>query len=154
MAHVRKQIRDRIATTLTGLTTTGTSVFPSRPTVGRPIIDSTLPALTIYTTEEETDHEMDTFDGTTRIETRLLTVMIQGYVKDISTLDDTLDTISKEVEIAMAGDETINSLAKASFLNATEISFDAEAAQPHGLLEMTYGVQYRVATTDPETALQ
>ena len=48
--HVRQQIRERIGTTLTGLTTTGSNVFESRV---YPLEDSKLPALIIYTKSEE-----------------------------------------------------------------------------------------------------
>ena len=44
--HLRQQIRERIGTTLTGLSTTGTNVFQSRV---YQLEDSNLPALLIYT---------------------------------------------------------------------------------------------------------
>ena len=50
--HLRRQIRERAATTLTGLTTTGSNVFQSRyysmESVG-------LPGLCIYTKDEEAE---------------------------------------------------------------------------------------------------
>ena len=50
MAHIRKTIRENIGTALTGLSTTGTSVFESRTF---PLNFSALPALLIYTKDEE-----------------------------------------------------------------------------------------------------
>ena len=44
--HLRQQIRERIGTTLTGLSTTGSNVYQSRV---YQLEDSNLPALLIYT---------------------------------------------------------------------------------------------------------
>ena len=98
--HVRQQIRERIGTTLTGLTTTGSNVFQSRV---YPLEDSNLPALLIYTKVEES---MPIDIGAARTMERNLTVNIEGYVKANSNFDDTIDTICKEVETAMASDVT------------------------------------------------
>lgn len=140
-----------MATNLTGLTTTASRVHPSRPTTGRPL--ATLPALCIYTTAEEAIPELATYDGSVRKEARELTLVIEGYAEDTDGLDDTLDDIAAEVEAAMAGDESINSLAEESSFRETEIEFDAEAEAPHGIVRLTYGVLYRVNPEDPETAL-
>ena len=50
--HIRQQIRERIATNLTGLTTTGTRVYQSRV---YPLEDNNLPGLIIYTVSEESE---------------------------------------------------------------------------------------------------
>ena len=46
MAHIRKTIRENIVTTLTGLATTGSSVYETRIF---PINYAKLPALMVYT---------------------------------------------------------------------------------------------------------
>ncbi len=50
--HVRQQIRERIATTITGLSTTGSNVFQSRV---YPLDVDSLPALLVYTISESSD---------------------------------------------------------------------------------------------------
>ena len=118
MAHLRQSIRERIATVVTGLTTTGSNVFQSRV---YPIEDSKLPCLLVYSTSEDSEvTEM----ASPRPMTRTLNVVVQGVV-GATTPDDTLDLISKEVEVALAGDVSINSLANNSFLSSTEIEFNA-----------------------------
>ena len=47
--HIRQQIRERVGTTLTGLTTTGSNVFQSRVSN---LEESNLPAIIIYTKSE------------------------------------------------------------------------------------------------------
>jgi hypothetical protein len=144
--HVRQQIRERIGTTLTGLTTTGSNVFQSRV---YPLEDSNLPALLIYTKVEES---MPIDIGAARTMERNLTVNIEGYVKANSNFDNTIDTICKEVETAMASDVTVNGLAKDSFLEATEIEYNAEGEKPVGYVTMSFKVDYYVLESSPDVA--
>ena len=146
MAHLRQSIRERIATDVTGLTTTGSNVFQSRV---YPIEDSKLPCLLVYTTSEDSEvTEM----ASPRPMTRTLNVVVQGVV-GATTPDDTLDLISKEVEVALAGDVSINSLANNSFLSSTEIEFNAEGAKPIGTVILNYVVEYRNLDNNPESAI-
>ena len=146
MAHLRQSIRERIATDVTGLSTTGSNVFQSRV---YPVEDGSLPCLLVYTTSEES--EVDTMESPRQMK-RLLNVIVQGVV-GATTPDDTLDTISKEVEVAIAGDVTINSLAKNSFLSSTEIEYNAEGAKPIGIVRLNYVVEYRNLDNAPESAI-
>jgi len=116
MTHVRKQIRDNVVTTLTGLSTTGTNVFRSRV---YPIAENKLPGILIFTDSEEI--EFGTI-GSDRSQIRSLTISVQGYVKSTSNYDDTLDQICVEVEEALHNDITRGGLAK----DTQVINFDAE----------------------------
>tara|TARA_B100000579_G_scaffold297627_1_gene247670 strand:+ start:4624 stop:5064 length:441 start_codon:yes stop_codon:yes gene_type:complete len=146
VAHLRQSIRERIATVVTGLSTTGSNVFQTRI---YPIESGTLPCLLIYTTSEES--EIDQM-ASPRPMIRSLNVVIQGVVSATQP-DDTLDLISKEVEIAMANDVTINSLANNSFLSSTEIEINSDGAKPVGILMLNYTVEYRNLDNNPETAI-
>jgi hypothetical protein len=136
MAHLRQQIRERVATTLTGLTTTGSNVFQSRV---YPIENTKLPCLLIYTREESSE-PLDM--GPPRTIEKRLSLVVEGYVKANSNYDDTIDTITKEVEVAMYGDRLINNLAKDSFLVSTDISFNGEGDNPLGIVVMTFEIPY------------
>ena len=146
MAHLRQSIRERVAADVTSLVTTGSNVFQSRV---YPVEDSKLPCLLVYTTSEESEvTEM----ASPRPITRMLNVVVQGVVA-MATPDDTLDLISKEVEVALAGDVTINSLANNSFLSSTEIEFNADGAKPIGTVMLNYIVEYRNLDNNPESAI-
>lgn len=145
--HVRRQIRERVATTLTGLTTTSSKVYQSRV---YPLAANNLPGLLVYTTSESSAPDVM---GAQPAVDRELNLVIEGYAKTASNLDDVLDLISKEVEIAMATDTSINSLAKDSYLSATEIELTGEGEQPIGIVTMSYTVQYRTANNTPDVAL-
>ena len=136
MAHLRQQIRERVATTLTGLTTTGSNVFQSRV---YPIENTKLPCLLIYTREESSE-PLDMSPPRT-IEKRL-SLVVEGYVQANSNYDDTIDTITKEVEVDMYGDMLINNLAKDSFLVSTDISFNGEGDNPLAIVVMTFEIPY------------
>ena len=146
MAHLRQSIRERIATDVTGLSTTGSNVFQSRV---YPVEDASLPCLLVYTTSEESEV---TEIASPRPMTRFLNVIVQGVV-GATTPDDTLDDISKEVEVALAGDVTINSLANNSFLSSTSIEFNSDGAKPIGTVMLNYIVECRNLDNNPESAI-
>lgn len=145
--HVRQQIRDRIVTNVTGLTTTGNRVFKSRV---YPLNADTMPALLVYSTSEESSIDVMGSPGSLM---RTATIAIEGYVRNITIYDNLIDDICQEVEVAMAADQTLNGLAKNSFLSGTEISYTGEGDQPIGVVTMNYVVQYRTATNAPSVAL-
>ena len=146
MAHLRQSIRERVATDVTGLTTTGSNVFQTRL---YPVESTSLPCLLVYTTSEESEvTEM----GSPRPMTRSLNVVVQGVVSATQP-DDTLDLISKEVEVALAGDVSINSLASNSYLSSTEIEINADGSKPVGTVMLNYVVEYRNLDNNPESAI-
>ena len=146
MAHLRQSIRERIATDVTGLSTTGSNVFQSR---FYPIEDASLPCLLVYSTTEDSE---PTEMASPRPMTRNLNVVVQGVVSATQP-DDTLDLISKEVEVALAGDVSINDLAHNSFLSGTEIEFNSDGATPIGTVMLNYSVEYRNVDNNPESAI-
>lgn len=148
MAHVRQQIRERAATTLGSLTTTGSRVYQSRI---YPLGSNNLPGLLIYTKSEDSQPETM---GTTRTLLRNLSLVVEGYVKQVSNFDDKVDLICSEVETAMSGDITLNNLAKNSYLESTEINYNDEGDQPLGTCVLTYMVEYMTAEDDPDSAVQ
>jgi len=136
MAHYRQQIRERVATTLTGLATTGSNVFQSRV---YPIEENKLPCLLIYTKDETS--EPLAMSPPRSIE-KVLNLVVEAYVKTNNNFDDTIDTICKEVEEALYTDRLINNLAKDSFLTNTEINFNSDGDNPVGIVVMTFEIAY------------
>ena len=135
MAHIRKTIREHIGTALTGLSTTGGSVYQSRVF---PINASKLPALLVFTKDEEI---IETSLKKPRSQHRQLQVIIEAHIKGTADIDDTIDTISEEVEEAMVSDVTRGGHAKDTRLQSTEIEFE-EATSKVGLCRFTYVIDY------------
>ena len=145
--HVRMQIRNQVVTQLTGLTTTASRVFDSRV---YPLEDANLPALLIYT-KSETSEPIEI--GTNRTSERLLSLNIEAYVKSTTNFEDTLDTICKEVEQAIAADPTLSGKAKDCYLESTEIEFNAEGEKPLAFATLTFLTSYYVQEQSPDVAV-
>lgn len=145
--HIRQQIREKFGTLLTGLTTTGSNVYQSRV---YPLENANLPALIIYTKSEESEPIVI---GVDRVMSRVLSVVVEGYTKATSNFDDTIDTISKEVEAAIAADRTLDGLAKDTYLESTEIEFNAEGEKPLGYVSLTFLTNYYVKESAPDVAV-
>ena len=142
MAHQRKTIRDNVITTLTGLTTTGSRVFNTRIL---PNLESNLPCLNVYTISESSE-EIDFL-----YIQRDLTLAVDGYAKNSSTIEDALDTIAQEVEDALGTDVTRGSTAYDTFLTSTEMDLSTEGDIQMGTVRLQFTIRYRTAKTDSES---
>jgi len=148
MAHVRQLIRDKIKSLLTGLTTTGSRVYTSRV-----YNHKALPALAIYTHDEQSSDDLEnvTFGETTQH--RLLNIVVEARAKATANLDKTLDTISAEVETALFADTTLGDKCKYFEFNGLEVELSGESDQPVGLMTMRFSALYRVDKTDVTTLI-
>ena len=144
MAHQRKTIRDQVITYLTGLTTTGSNIFNSRV---YPNEQSKLPLLNVYTLSESSE-----LDAIGRL-LRSVDLVVEGFASANSSIENTLDTISKEVEEALAVDRTLNSTCKNHFISSTEVTLANEGSLPIGVVRMVFTVQYRTTQSDVEALI-
>lgn len=143
MSHVRAQIRDALATLLTGLTTTGSRVFKSRE---RALSASELPALLIHIDDEQIEHASI---GRPRLQNRLA----QGVVRVVSGVDgDTeIDAAIEEIETALVAG--IDSVAHDARLVAISVERDAEASPPVTTATLVIEVEYRTREGAPDTRI-
>lgn len=144
--HLRRQIREAVATAVTGLTTTNTRVFQSRVW---PAGDAELPALFVYARSETatpvTVHSPREYE-------RNLLIDVVGVAKASADLDDTLDQIAKEVEIALTN--PVSALAgKATeiTLQSTDIEME-QGERTTGRITLTYQVDYFNIENAPDVA--
>ena len=144
MAHQRKTIRDQVVTTLTGLTTTGSNVFNSRV---YPNEQSKLPLLNIYSLSESS--ELDATGGLLRT----MDLVVEGFAQANSNIENTMDTIAKEVEEALGADHTLNGTCTTHSLSSTEISLNNEGNLPLGVVRLVFSVIYRTSQTDVEALI-
>lgn len=146
MAHVRKQIRDKVASILkSNVGLVKRRVYTTRV---HPLNDTNLPAISVYT-GSETSQRMNL--GVTDV-IRELALEIDVYVRETSKFDDDVDAIAVQVEEAMAGNFTLDGLAKFVVLTSTQIQFDGDADQILGVAKLTYSVEYVTPIDDVETA--
>jgi hypothetical protein len=143
MAHYRKTIRDAVVTLLTGLASTGSRVYPSRLYPYDPA-EAGGPGLMVYTVSEASSLEGRTL-------TRELDLVIEVVAQVNGTLDDDLDTIAKEVEVAMGTYPRLGLTGPIdSWLKSTQVAFRKDGEKETGGLVMTYGVMYRTTQANPE----
>jgi len=113
-----------------------------------PLTEAKLPAITVYTGAEISNRlNMGLSDLN-----RSLSVEVDIYVRATGTFDDDVDAIAVQVEEAIAGDFTVNSLAKEAVLTGTDIQFSGDAEQPIGVAKLTFTVRYVTALNDVEAA--
>lgn len=141
--HKRTQIRQQIATTVTGLTTTGSNVFTSKVYNLDP---KQLPCLTVYTNADSVTEYMMSVPRTQK---RTLNVLIKAVVGLSDDVDVLIDTICEEVETAMAGNLQLSGLVHSLYLQATDISYQSEGDRPYGMADITYEVGYTVSENQP-----
>jgi len=143
--HVRQSIRQAVVTAVTGLTTTSSRVFDSRIL---PQSASDLPCLRVYATTETSE------EATLVNLARVCQIVVQGVARATSEVEDTLDTIAEEVETAIAGAAGITSAgAKEIHIVSTELEFEADGDNPHGMVTLTFAALYHTARATPGTAI-
>ena len=94
--HAHKQIRDAVVTAVTGLVTTGANVFANRL---YSLADVSLPALRIRLGQEDATPQSI---HAPHVQERVLRLVVEVCAKSDTALADSIDQISKEVEIALS----------------------------------------------------
>lgn len=146
MTHVRKQVRDALVATVTGLATTASRVFNSYPYDAQET-DS----LYVYATDEEIS--VDNM-GRPITQSRKLALRVEGFTKgEPEAVADKLDQIAVEVEHAIYANPTLNGLVQDIDLNDTEINFSGDGDAPAGGIRLTYVATYRTKENAVETAV-
>lgn len=143
--HIRKQIRTAAVAALTGLATTGANVFSSRV---YPLQDAELPALRISNPAEAI--EPASMGGANRYLERSLTLEVQACVKQVTGYEDVVDQIAKEVEVALANNNTLGNLAKWIVPRGIETELTGEGDKPISVATLRFEVLYYTALNAPD----
>ncbi len=146
--HMRQQIREAMATAVTSLTTTSTRVYQSSV---YPLEDANLPGLLVYSDSETVS--VLTMHGHPALERKVL-LRVVGVAKAVADLDDTLDLIAKEVEIAAANAVSALATLKTTLVfTGTQIEMQGTAERPVGTVTLNYEATYFTADNAPDVAL-
>ncbi len=104
MAHPREHIRKQAVAVLMGATNAGASVYASRVA---PLISngwqSELPAIIVYTMDETGE----IFNQSPREYWRRVELVVEIHAEGNEALDDTLDTLARQVERLLLMDDTL-----------------------------------------------
>lgn len=142
--HVRQQLREALAGVLTGLVTTGARVYQSRV---RQVPEAQLPCLRIYTDGE--DIEVVSLSNPAA-QDRDIKIRVEAVAKAADNLDDTLDTICKEVEIAVANNPTLSGKARHCFYTGVEIEMQENGDRAAGVARMSFSASVQTMSTTPD----
>ena len=146
--HVRQQIRDAALALLKNNTTAGSYV---RLADAIATDQQDLPAIVIYTKEEQAGLEEATM-GATRSQQRELQLIIEIQARG-TNVQNSLDAIAAQVEPLMSADRTIGGLAKDSWLDDSSSDFDGDGDQFIATLALLYQVDYRTVEGAPTVAV-
>lgn len=148
MTHVRRQIREAVVATLTGLDGTEDRVYQSR-TVETGVED--LPCLIVYTLSETSEIDAMGVSGD-RETARSLTVQIEIYDRSDEGVDDNLDDIAVRVETAVTTDSALDDLCRDRWLVSTAVDLTGEGERSSAKMVQLWTMEYRTVDSDPETA--
>lgn len=145
MSHARTQIRQAVVALLNGNTEAGNRVFSSRV---HPLDDAKLPALLVYTPQENIgERSMQR----PRTQQRQLQLAVEGYLKARGDIDAEADALALEVEQMIAADPTLAGLVKDISLESTATQLSGEGEKPVAVITLTFAVLYCVKENAPQT---
>lgn len=142
--HLHRQIREAVATALTGLATTGARVYPNRL---HPFDAASLPGLRISIGSDQVDA---TTVHSPHVQQHTLLLAVECVARATVDLDDTCDQISKEVETVMASGISVGGHLLQPILSSSTYD-DEAAATPAGSKRLIYSVDYTSLNTQPDT---
>jgi len=136
--HPRTVIRDAIKAALLHQTAAEERVVSSRKQSRR---QEALPAIGIYTPEEQTDPaSVNTAPRTLDL---ILPVMVEVVIEVDEHVDNELDAVAEQVETALEADLTLGGLIKTLWPSKTTLDVMEDARRTVGVLQMTYQVEYQ-----------
>jgi hypothetical protein len=145
--HVAEQAIAAAKTVLTGLATTGTNVFDS---LVYELQESQLPALLVDQGDEQLDGQSL---GLSRLLERSMDLIVVAKVKQNTSYRTRVNTIRKEVEIALAGDNTLGGVVKFITPTSCQIELSGEGEKPVAAATMRFRVVYITALGAPDVPL-
>lgn len=134
MSHVRKQIREAVATALGAVATT----YVSRVW---PVEQGNLPVLLVYSGAEQIEGEPYAMD-------RRYAVVVEAIAEGN---DDALDDLLVGIETGLTGD--LGGLVVHMQPVSVEITNSAEGSAPIGRARITYEALYRTSYADPQNTI-
>lgn len=146
MAHIRKQIRDYVASLIVGSELCGDNVDTSR---AKPKKRDSPNSAHVYTAADQSSDISR--DGTQQ---RIVRLKIDAVAKgDDDDLQDRFDDFGVHVETEMANDPRLNNLAAATEYKGTSFGVNVDGESPFGVMTISYDVTVLTLNSDPQTAL-
>lgn len=151
MAHIRTQIRNKVATNLNNLTFESRvlPIYYDNPIAIQP---KNIPCLSINTQGEDIE---DATIGYPAVQNKKLQLNISIIQKSTENMQDDLDDILVLVEKAMSdtkAKKTLDGLVKNIKYKSSNNDTDFEQEKPLGIFTLTYEVWYMNVESNPEVS--
>lgn len=143
-AHLHTQIRNAAVAALTGLASTGASVYANRL---YPIREADLPALRISLDDESVSVESIHAPATLG---RQLTLVVECCALAATALDDTCDQMQMEVEVALAAGLNVAGQVLIPYLAASRYD-DEPAGLDAGVKRLEFALDFFTPADAPDT---
>jgi hypothetical protein len=141
MPHARQQIRDYVATAISGGTLYGTNVFKMR---SHPLDDKIEAAVCIYTVNEAVSQH-----NITSAVMRIMTLTLEAFVVGSSeSAFESVDDMSQEIEDIMSADRRLGGLVKDCQLTSAVTDINTDGRRAVATLALNYEVTYRTGPGD------
>ena len=145
--HLRRQVRDYVVALLkAAATTAGNNVFSGRML---PLQNTELPAIKVDTLNESDD---TISMGAVRRIGRSLDLQVQVLAKKFATYNDDIDELARQIEVALANDNTLGGLVKYINPASFNMHFDEKSEYPAAEGELIFRVYYVAAINAPDVA--
>lgn len=145
MPHPRTLIRQAVKAALLNATTAADRVHTSRSVAWRP---KDLPAIAIYTLEEEVDPS--SANSAPRELKRNLSLAVEVAAVQQASIDDELDALAQEVERAICADDTLGGKASDIVLASTNVDILADGERIIGVMRLEFAATYYTFAPDAE----
>jgi len=148
MPHARKQIRDAVVVLLADLQTTGRNVYPSRI---YSLDESELPSLSVFTIDEGSDEVVTkvTLKSPAKLH-RVCPLVIEGHAMVDENIDDVLDQMALEAEVAMSAPLVIGSRELSAQLQSTSKTLLGDNEDQVGIVRLVYSIHYVTSENTPD----
>lgn len=144
--HARKQIRDAIVALLQDLASTERRVYSSRL---YSLDEKELPSISVFAIDATNDEVVTrvTLGGMFH---RECPIVIEGHALVDDDIDDVLDQLSLEIEVAMSAPITIGSRTLPAQLRTTSKDLIGDHERQVGLVRLVYLVPYVTQESTPD----
>lgn len=141
--HLHRQLREALKTKLTGLTTSGARVYANRL---KAMEGGNLPGLRISMESEEAE---PLTVHAPHVQERKPVVVVECCAKGDDTLDNTLDLMSKEVEVALAAGITVGSATLYPVYRGMEMDLE-QVGHVVGVKRLRFSLDYTAMSNAPD----
>ena len=117
----------------------------------KPLFDQFLPAILVYSKQENILEDQYNIDGYAPLK-RDLEIAIEAVIIASDEFDQKLDDIASQIESSLDGFEIETRKADLIKLKSTEIDYSIEGSKIYGAVRLTYSVIYRTSVKHPDNS--